>query len=123
MPHSLLLDERFAAAHRECSVTHGRHPLFSDVVRPSALLLAERSALRTSISMHAELIVMRCFYVQRQKQATTCRPGDLLTDDRTAERHDAHNKAGRQMSASVKINEAARAPGRRSLKEDRREHR
>lgn len=73
--------------------------------------------------MHEELIVLRCFYVQRQKRATTCRAGDLLIDDQTAERHDAHNKAGRQMSASVEVDEAARAHDRRSLKEDRREHR
>lgn len=52
--------------------------------------------------------------------AFNARTGRFQTDDQTAERHDAHNKAGRQMNAYFDVDEAANAHEGRSLKEERR---
>lgn len=52
--------------------------------------------------------------------AFNARTGRYQTDDQTAERHDAYNKAGRQMNAYFDVDEAANAHEGRSLKEERR---
>ena len=52
--------------------------------------------------------------------AFNARTGQFQTDDQTAERHDAYNKAGRQMDAFFDVNQAANAHEGRSLKEERR---
>jgi len=52
--------------------------------------------------------------------AFNARTGRFQTDDQTAERHDSHNRAGRQMNAYFDVDSAANSHAGRSLKEERR---